>query len=50
MDVVNKIILYKSGVAPTASCNTINSNGNWKNMVTFIADDEDFNLHLDAET
>jgi hypothetical protein len=41
MDVVNKIILYKSRGSQALNCNTINNNGSWKNMITFIADDGD---------
>jgi hypothetical protein len=40
-DYVNKVIAYKDRT----------SLGSWRNELTFIADDEDFNLHLqDAET
>ena len=34
--IVNKIINYKS----------VNSYGNWRNLITFVADDEDQNTHI----
>lgn len=40
-DIVDKIIRYKSRVNQQVNCNTINSNGSWKNILTFIADDGD---------
>lgn len=53
---LNKIIQYiKTGVPPTTENNGCSNNqsspfGDWRNIVCFIADDDDSNLHLtDAE-
>ncbi len=43
-DMVNKIKNYKRPV-PDPTCVQINSNGSWRNIITFIADDEDSNIH-----
>ncbi|MEI6489844.1 MAG: type IX secretion system sortase PorU [Bacteroidota bacterium] len=52
---INKIFSYKKvGVAPTTStvnsCSSLSAGspfGDWRNVVCFIADDEDGDLHLD---
>lgn len=46
-DVVNKIKNYKNP-QPNASCVQINSNNSWRNIVTFVGDDEDGDTHQDA--
>lgn len=45
-EVVNKIKNYKFPTASGLSCLEITSNNSWRNMVTFIGDDEDSNTHL----
>jgi hypothetical protein len=47
-EVVNKIKNYKYPTANGLSCVEITSNNSWRNMVTFIADDEDSNTHLNG--
>jgi len=37
LDMINKIISYESSA---------NRFGDWQNQITFVADDEDFNIHL----
>lgn len=48
--VVNKIITYASAdpSVSTVSCNDQSGSvfGDWRNLVTFVADDQDFNSHL----
>ncbi|MBL0309900.1 MAG: type IX secretion system sortase PorU [Bacteroidetes bacterium] len=46
-DVVNKIKGYKT-IKLCAGCAQVASNNTWRNNITFIADDEDNDLHLDA--
>ncbi len=46
-DVVNKIKKYKHP-SNAASCVQINNNNSWRNNVTFVADDQDNDTHLDA--
>lgn len=46
-DMVNKIKNYKKPV-PSASCIQLSSNNSWRNIITFIADDEDGNVHLNS--
>jgi len=49
-DMLAKIRTYREGMINSNSCNTVNSNGNWRNMVTFVGDDEDGNIHqVDAD-
>ncbi len=48
MDVVNKIINYKHPKASTANCIQSSLNNSWRNDITFVADDEDSNIHIDA--
>lgn len=54
---INKVLAYiKTGVPPTTTNNGCSNNqespfGDWRNIVCFIADDDDNNLHLtDAES
>jgi hypothetical protein len=47
-EVVNKIKNYKYPTASGLSCVEITSNNSWRNMVTFIGDDEDSNTHLNG--
>lgn len=48
---LNKIINYENGAATSPEVSTSNTNADWKNVVCFVADDEDGNTHLsDAET
>ena len=44
---VNKIKNYKKPV-PSASCIQLSSNNSWRNIISFIADDEDGNVHLNS--
>ncbi|HLP21522.1 MAG TPA: type IX secretion system sortase PorU [Chitinophagales bacterium] len=44
-DMVNKIKNYKRPV-PDATCVQINNNASWRNIISFIGDDEDYNVHL----
>ncbi|MFM2307249.1 MAG: type secretion system sortase PorU [Bacteroidota bacterium] len=44
-DMVNKIKNYKRPV-PSTNCVQISSNSSWRNIITFIADDQDGNVHL----
>ncbi|MFN8286975.1 MAG: type IX secretion system sortase PorU [Chitinophagales bacterium] len=46
-DIVNKIKKYKHPSNST-SCVQINNNNSWRNNITFIADDQDNDVHLDA--
>lgn len=46
-DVVNKIKDYKK-LKICAGCAQVASNNTWRNTITFIADDEDNDVHLDA--
>ncbi len=46
-DMVNKIKNYKKPV-PDATCIQLNSNASWRNIISFIGDDEDGNTHLSA--
>ena len=46
-DVVNKIKNYKNPVVD-ATCVQINSNKSWRNNITFVADDEDGDVHQDS--
>lgn len=46
-EVVNKIKNYKNPQV-SASCVSITSNNSWRNNVTFVADDEDGDIHLDS--
>lgn len=46
-DMVNKIKNYKRPV-PSANCVQLSSNASWRNMITFIGDDEDGNVHLSS--
>ncbi len=46
-DVVNKIKNYKNPVVD-ASCLQISANKSWRNSVTFVADDEDGDVHQDS--
>jgi hypothetical protein len=47
----NTVAEAKSYVDKVISYNATSSMGSWRNQMTFVADDEDFNLHLhDAET
>lgn len=46
-DMVNKIKNYKRPV-PSANCVQINSNNSWRNIISFVADDEDSNIHLSS--
>ncbi len=43
-DMVNKIKNYKRPV-PDATCVQVNSNASWRNIISFVADDEDYNIH-----
>jgi hypothetical protein len=43
-DVVNKIKNYKKPV-PDATCIQLSSNNSWRNIISFIGDDEDYNIH-----
>lgn len=47
-DVVNKIKNYKKPSNSGPACVEITSNNSWRNIVTFIADDEDYNTHLEG--
>ena len=46
-EMVNKIKNYKKPV-PDATCIQVSSNNGWRNMITFIGDDEDSNIHLSS--
>lgn len=46
-DVVQKIIRYKTGTV-AANCATLANNNSWRNNITFIADDEDYNTHINS--
>jgi hypothetical protein len=46
-DMVNKIKNYKKPVVD-ASCIQISSNNGWRNIISFIGDDEDSNIHLSS--
>jgi hypothetical protein len=46
--VVNKIKNYKKPSTSGPACVEITSNNSWRNIVTFIADDEDYNTHLEG--
>ncbi|MCW5907920.1 MAG: type IX secretion system sortase PorU [Chitinophagales bacterium] len=47
-EVVNKIKNYKRPSGSGPACVEITSNNSWRNIVTFIADDEDYNTHLSS--
>lgn len=44
-DMVNKIKNYKHPV-PSATCVQLNANSSWRNIISFVADDEDGNVHF----
>lgn len=46
-DVVNKIKNYKN-LKLCAGCAQVAGNNTWRNTITFIADDQDGNTHIDA--
>lgn len=48
---VNKVIRYETMISSSAGDIAAKENADWKNIVCFVADDEDGNTHLtDAET
>jgi hypothetical protein len=45
--IVQKIINYKTK-KNDANCATLSNNNSWRNSITFIADDEDYNTHINS--